>query len=818
MRGDFSRLRFNPAKQYSAVLQQQGRVSLDADANEQSAIDWHLRDTANFDIIGPYGGPAGEAGFRIMLEGSRILIGAGRYYVDGILVQNPSVLSYVDQPYLDVSPDIARELLLEVYRGEGAISLQLTLEVWERLVTALDDPCLLEPALGQADTTARLQTVWRVVARLYDSRIIVNDPARNSAIEGSASVDLTEVNPVVFNPVQSGCANAGNPIENLSPCCQLLYRQKQPSRTGAMGAETVPTDDCGCEPISAAGYQGLENQLYRVEIHHGGTLDTATFKWSRENGSVVTHVTDVNGSILTVSSLGPDANLGYQVGQWVELTDDRYLFAEPPNRPGKLYLIGAVETGSLQVTLNEAVTGIDTARNARMRRWDQSGANATTAGIPLSATPTQLESGIEVTFRKGDYVSGDYWTIPARTANGQIDWPPCGGNGAFFQPAAFTEVYSAPLACIHARDFWRGQQGDAAFDVKDTDAYIDIGDERLFQVDDCRLLFPPLTALCGASQAGALHVQSISWVNDSIITFDQLVASGLTVTLDQSPTSPISGASFVVSLEVAEPDVIKSETLNTVNMPSTIVRLSVILDSYTTIIASGPTLSWQCPLVPRNPAQTAVLREINTLLGLGAAGGWFARARVRLVGRAIFANSAAGLAYLDGQAFGQPSTQADGTPCVGLQFPSGNGDKASDFESWFYVAPELQLVSATVNYSTLEVQTNEDGTLSVYTGDKEAVAPEATVTVNYPAIAATTVNLSLQYDSEYAGVIQIPTTVQIPANGLSTTFAITVLQNPQNKAPATFEIIASLPAAVGPGSSASTSFTLTGIPSPIYTQ
>ena len=39
-----------------------------------------------------------------------------------------------------------------------------------------------------------------------------------------------------------------------------------------------------CEIAATAGYQRLENQLYRVEIHDGGTAPT--FKWSRENGSV----------------------------------------------------------------------------------------------------------------------------------------------------------------------------------------------------------------------------------------------------------------------------------------------------------------------------------------------------------------------------------------------------------------------------------------------------------------------------------------------------------------------------------------------------
>ena len=38
MSGDYSRQRFDPRKQFSAVLMQQGRVQLDADWNEQGAI------------------------------------------------------------------------------------------------------------------------------------------------------------------------------------------------------------------------------------------------------------------------------------------------------------------------------------------------------------------------------------------------------------------------------------------------------------------------------------------------------------------------------------------------------------------------------------------------------------------------------------------------------------------------------------------------------------------------------------------------------------------------------------------------------------
>jgi len=60
MRGDFSRIRFEPNKHYTSVLEQQGRVALDADYNEQRAIDETLRRTEIIDVIGPFGGPDRE--------------------------------------------------------------------------------------------------------------------------------------------------------------------------------------------------------------------------------------------------------------------------------------------------------------------------------------------------------------------------------------------------------------------------------------------------------------------------------------------------------------------------------------------------------------------------------------------------------------------------------------------------------------------------------------------------------------------------------------------------------------------------------------
>ena len=112
------------------------------------------------------------------------------------------------------------------------------------------------------------------------------------------------------------------------------------------------------------GYQRLENQLYRVEIHDSGPDGTATFKWSRENGSVVCLISTppstggaappatVTGPTFWVTSLSNDPTLGLQQGDWVELTDDSVELVEGS---GTLYQVAATPTDGHTVTLNPGV-------------------------------------------------------------------------------------------------------------------------------------------------------------------------------------------------------------------------------------------------------------------------------------------------------------------------------------------------------------------------------------------------------------------------------------------------------------------------------
>src|SRR5690349_4971638 len=117
MRGDFSRTTHRPNRHYSRVLLQQGRVLLDADWNEQIAIQLEAMRSMMSDLIGPHGGPSHALAFDIRPmkseSGNKLVLivanGAvrsefveeslnrallpenrdvGHYYVDGIMVEH----------------------------------------------------------------------------------------------------------------------------------------------------------------------------------------------------------------------------------------------------------------------------------------------------------------------------------------------------------------------------------------------------------------------------------------------------------------------------------------------------------------------------------------------------------------------------------------------------------------------------------------------------------------------------------------------------------------------------------------------------------
>jgi hypothetical protein len=785
MKGDFSRIRFEPNKHYTDVLDQQGRIAYDADHNEQRFIDRHRRTVQTVDVIGPYGAPLHDAGFGISLAGTRLRIGAGRYYVQGLLCENAAALYYDEQPFLIESGGPAHDIapLLEELRRNRNACVCVYLEVWQRMVTALDDSCLGEPALGQADTTVRLQTVWRVVAQWVDP------PTKQTASIGGNTLRILE--------------------KTINPCtCEALYGAAPVEHTGTLNAQvTQGGDDCGCQPLPAAGFTGQENQLYRFEIQRGGPLESATVKWSRENGSIVAAILTASGNKVTVDSLGRDANLGFQEGQWVEIGDDSSLFGTTPNTPGQLYQVQNIDRPSRTVTLTTTVQ-VDVTRNARMRRWDQAGTTATADGVPLSESWISIENGIQVRFGAGTYYPGDAWTIAARSATGTIDWPPCGSDGNPFQPPHYTEVYRAPLACIQAPQLRsRSRAREAA-------SY------NPYQIHDCRRIFPNLTDLARLVETRALHITGINWNNDDVVTFDTLVRQGLAVQFDQAPGAPLSPATFMVTLEMprlmdtqtglTQEFAMQSLLFRQAVITPTLIRAELLLES--TVTLNGTTVAWTLPGTNVFARQSAELTAIDRALAPWASRGTPVRVRVKLPGRLYYATGTTGqVAYLDGQAFGVSADTAAGDRTrIDLRFPTGDEAHASDFESWFYLYPTLAIDSVAFNYTEVTLgMINDTPTIIAAQPDPKTkpIVLQATIQLTYQAVTPATIALSLSGDPN---LISVPASAAVNAGDSSVTVNMIINGVPPAGAKTTFTLTASLPSALGQSSSATGSFTAAG--------
>ena len=546
MKGDFSRSTFDPTRHYSGVRMQQGRVQLDADWNEQADLARHRVEVEALDTLGHCGGPLNDAAFGVVAFGGPadgqvepsvaaaptagdVILTPGRYYVDGILCQSERHVRYGWQPDLPApwaNPPVGLTL------AQAGFHL-LYLDVWDRHLTALEHPRIRETALGGPDTATRTRTVWQVRSLFLRERL-------NGADTG--------------------------------PLCGSGALPAAPTGTLRARAEPDPADQGPCVVPPGAGYRGLENQLYRVEVHGGGTaldlavagpsagvvsadpqtrtvvldaggaaeyvqgdtvelyltaagkdvtagtvaqvvswnsgtktlvltgtfpavqagdlprlrkidtstLSVATWKWSRDNGIVVSRILSIDAATreIVVESLGVDDVLDIDAGHWVEVTDD---YSELNGLPGQLLQVERVDPTSRTVVtltpptlLATVAGGVDPTRTPKLRRWDGVGAIKANAAAGAYAT---LEDGVQVRFGAGTYHTGDFWLIPARTAtadaqSGTVEWP---------VDSAGTPVARARMGIVH--HYCRL----AVVERTGTGAVV--------PATDCRCLFVPLTSV-----------------------------------------------------------------------------------------------------------------------------------------------------------------------------------------------------------------------------------------------------------------------------------------------------------------------------------
>lgn len=450
MKGDFSRVTFDPTRHFSRVLEQQGRVQLDADGNEQTAILLHFLRTLAADLIGPYGGPDGKDALGLQSFEIRpaagvdshadLEIGSGRYYVGGLLCENEPRFGAKSEPVPVRYFEQAGYPRDRVHEALPPPPYLVYLDVWERHLTFVEDDALREPALAGPDTSTRAQVIWQVKVTADELAAGLTGGAKgNLAIEWPRWVATT------LQPPHRG----------------LLQAQAKAPEGGT---------DTPCTAAPEASYRGPENQLYRVEVHAGGAAGNAaagvtgpSFKWSRDNGTCVFPirrlVLDQGTTSVSLDQLGSDERCGLSPGDWVEIADDGSVLRERVGALLEVDTIDAGDDGTAQVTLKGTPTfevGDDPALHPLLRRWnhhpDDTGRAAGTLPISEDAW-IALEDGVQVRFQPAPagaahhYRSGDYWLIPARTVTDDVVWPRDGDNPRALPPHGVEHFY-APLAVI----------------------------------------------------------------------------------------------------------------------------------------------------------------------------------------------------------------------------------------------------------------------------------------------------------------------------------------------------------------------------------
>ena len=416
MKGDFSGWRFRALDNFNAVLHQQGRVLNDVDFTAAERIDLHWQHTAGRDVIGARVAavPAGEPnGFRIVSArvdntgGTQTVlleVSPGRAWADGLLTYlagaTEGSTAAVTRAASYFSPPVQSPAATPASIGDD-IRDAVILELTQEEVNAFQWPeRLLEPALGDLDTTERVQTSFAF--RLY--RLAANETCR-SIIAG----------------LQDGPAGKGRLTVTLEPAADVVGE---------------------CPVPAGGGYTGFEHNLYRLEIAHTPPAVGRHFKWSQFNGGLVgrgrfhaatrrCEIRANRAAILTsnLTSFYLEAvRFDAAIGRW---TVDFGAIATL-NAQNELALTDPPFFGTFPAADEDVF----------FRLWN---GIEPIASFTNAANPPLLD-GIELLFdapTATNYRPGDYWTFPVRV--GQATTQPLVDNepphGVFHHRVALAEIH-----------------------------------------------------------------------------------------------------------------------------------------------------------------------------------------------------------------------------------------------------------------------------------------------------------------------------------------------------------------------------------------
>lgn len=442
MATDVARLSFDPGRRYTGVVTQQGRVALEAEQNEERVIGAEERREVLLDVVGRAGTP--DDGYAVSAgPGTDLLVGPGTMYVGGLRVTLDEELLTSKQPdWLD-QPVVGERPL-----GREHVLLLLT----EHDVTAVEDPALLEVALGGPDGAARTRLVQRVLRHPVDSLTCadaLDESARAFARDGQT-----------LDPETMRLASAS----------RLLVTWQQDPEAGS-----------ACEPSSTGGYLGAENQCVRFQVtavHRDGTFDAV---WGYDDASHLYRVTPDQSAnpVLTLDRSPVDDHHRPRTGQAVQvLRSTAALRSADQVVEGHVAALGGVvavltapydpdgRTVQLPVPLPADHAGDP---QLYLRVWEEH-LTGLTLGVPIDLTGTGMQVTLSSTLRTERLHVDDFWCVGVRPETPTAVYPARYLRAP--QPPDGPRQWVCPLAVVDWLD----------------EGVIDV-------VEDCRRPFDPLTEI-----------------------------------------------------------------------------------------------------------------------------------------------------------------------------------------------------------------------------------------------------------------------------------------------------------------------------------
>ncbi len=505
MGSDRARVTHDPSRGWRAVVAQQGRVSLEADFNEQVAIDSDRDRLLTLAALGPYASPDG--GYQVVpvsaidppsgATGGDLMVTAGTLYLGGQRLVLGQALTYSEQPdWLDASTDplYVPPLTGQTTAASGtgsptsltvaALPQPLASGTTFQIAGDANAPTIvftLAAAAAVGDTALSVTTSASIATTIAPGQLVpagnelvylvaseqevcaVEDPAlADVALGGPDTAQRTRILQRVMRAptLATTCTDAWSAQQSGQWAAQGRVFDAATSALAGTASLLVsfpdePPAPTPCEPVATGGYLGAENQLIRVAI--ASVADgVPTIVWGYDDASFLYRLSAAaydaasDTTTVTLQSAPVDSAHYPAGGQIVELLRDAVALTASDYIAAPTGLLAAVPAGSsYDPTQRTLLLGgqppadyLQSTAQLYLRVWQGE------VAAPAGTAVTLGDTGVAVTLGSSDgtFAAGDYWQFAVRPIEPTIVYPARYAQSP--QPPEGPRRWTCPLALV----------------------------------------------------------------------------------------------------------------------------------------------------------------------------------------------------------------------------------------------------------------------------------------------------------------------------------------------------------------------------------